>query len=430
VPDPQLEFTGERIVPGQVNADLFHEHMARYAFACRLARQKRVLDAACGAGYGSAALATHASFVAAFDLSPEAVLAARQAYSRPNLAFIAARAEQIPFRDGAFDLVVAFEVIEHLEDWRALLAEARRLLAPGGQFIVSTPNRLFYAESRALAGPNPYHVHEFDFAEFRAALEEFFPSTAIYLQNHSGAITFSPLSCTATAAAELAAGAQAADPETSHFFVAVCAAAHQTGAPLYVYLPSSSNVLRERETHIRKLESELRQKDAWLDELQSAHAALQTEHDATLAELRQRNEWAQALEAELQQARQRILQLQGELEELHRAAQQQIDQLETDFKALAADHQANLEELARCVKLLDEAEARVTERTRWAQQLEQELADCVKLLDDAEARVIERTQWAQALDARLQEMEHRLGVVRASRWVRLGRRLGVGPQVE
>ncbi len=408
MPEHGLEFTGERIVPGQVDADLFHEHMARYAFACRLARQKRVLDAACGAGYGSAALAEQASFVAGLDVSLEAVEAARKTYARGNLAFLAGRAEQMPFRDGSFDLIVAFEVIEHLEDWRALLAEARRLLAAGGQFIVSTPNRLYYAETREKAGPNPYHVREFDFAEFRAALEEFFPHTEVYLQNHSGAITFSPTGTAAATAAELAPGWAPPEAQASHFFVAVCAAAPQTGSPLYVYLPSSANALKEREDHIRKLEGELQQKDAWLEELKQAHAKLHAEHEKTLAEMRQQTEWAVRLEGELGEARQRIVQLQGELEEQQGAAQQAVEAYEAQIRR----SQQTLEELAA------EHKAKI-----------EELANCVKLLDEAEARVVERTEWAQALDARVQELEAALGMVQSSRWVRLGRKLGVGPRI-
>lgn len=408
MPDHGPEFTGERIIPGQVDPDLFHEHMARYAFARRLARQKRVLDAACGAGYGSAVLAAQATFVAAFDVSLEAVQAARKTYPQRNLAFLVGRAEQIPFRDASFDLIVAFEVIEHLQDWRALLAEARRLLAPGGQFIVSTPNRLYYAETRETAGPNPYHVKEFDFSEFRAALEEYFPSTAVYLQNHSGAITFSPAGSAAPAAAEPAPGYTPPEPQASHFFVAVCAAEPQTGAPIYVYLPSAANILKEREDHIRKLEGELQQKDAWLEELQQAHSKLHEQHEASLAEMRGQVEWAQRLERELAEARQRIVQLQCELEEQQRAAQQaveayeaQIHEWQQTLETLAAQHKAKLEELAHCVKLLEEAEARVVERTRWA----------------------------QGLDARVQELEAALGMVQASRWVRLGRKLGVGPRI-
>ena len=81
-------------------------------------------------------------------------------------------------------------MIEHLTSWRELLSEARRAFAPGGLFIVSTPNRLYYAESRRLDGPNPYHVHEFEFEEFEAALREFFPHVAILFQNRVEAFAF------------------------------------------------------------------------------------------------------------------------------------------------------------------------------------------------------------------------------------------------
>src|SRR4051812_23591407 len=136
------EFTGERVIPGQVDVDLLNEHMARYTFAARLARGKRVLDAGCGAGYGSAVLAHTASFVVGADVSADAVEFARANYRLPNLAFERSSCASLPHPDGAFDLVVAFEVIEHLETWREFLLEARRMLAPNGQFIVSTPNKL------------------------------------------------------------------------------------------------------------------------------------------------------------------------------------------------------------------------------------------------------------------------------------------------
>ena len=76
------EFTGERLIPGEVDVDLLNEHMARYAFAARLARGKRVLDAGCGAGYGSAELAQTATSVVGVDVAEEAVEFARRELSR------------------------------------------------------------------------------------------------------------------------------------------------------------------------------------------------------------------------------------------------------------------------------------------------------------------------------------------------------------
>ncbi len=390
-----VEFTGERLVPGQVDQDLLNEHLARYAFAARLARNKRVLDVACGMGYGSAELAKVAARVVGLDVSDEAVNAAREAYPQPNLQFIAAPAQSIPFDDGSFDLVVAFEVIEHLEDWPRLLAEARRLLAPGGQLIISTPNKEYYAESRRLSGPNPFHVHEFTYEEFRGELEKVFPSVALFVQNHVGAISFHPTAGSPAVTAELAGDQDPPQPEQSHFFLAVCALTPQTGNPFYVYLPSSANLLREREQHILKLEGELRQKDEWLEDA------------------RKTTTWALNLEKELEEARSRILALQKEVEELTTGYESKISELEAELTA-------------RTNRVFEVEQ----EYTALLQAKAEELAKCVDLLQTAENIVVERTNWALQLGERIKQLEQVLQTAQGSRWVRLGRTFGIGPDLQ
>src|SRR5437764_8480034 len=96
------EFTGERVIPGQVDIDLLNEHLARYTFAARLARGKRVLDAGCGAGYGSAELAHSAQSVVGIDSAIEAVGFARENYRLPNLQFEQASCTALPHRDSSF----------------------------------------------------------------------------------------------------------------------------------------------------------------------------------------------------------------------------------------------------------------------------------------------------------------------------------------
>ena len=95
------EFTGERVIPGQVDADLLNEHLARYAFAARLSRRKQVLDAGCGAGYGSAALARKAASVLGIDRSAAAIAFARAQYPAPNLRFEEADCTALPAADGS-----------------------------------------------------------------------------------------------------------------------------------------------------------------------------------------------------------------------------------------------------------------------------------------------------------------------------------------
>src|SRR5712692_70775 len=98
------EFTGERVIPGQVDADLLNEHMARYLFAAFFSSHKLVIDAGCGAGYGSAELARTAADVLGIDRSAEAVAFARAEYAAANLRFEEADCLALPAADGSIDL--------------------------------------------------------------------------------------------------------------------------------------------------------------------------------------------------------------------------------------------------------------------------------------------------------------------------------------
>src|SRR5438105_2825421 len=291
------EFTGERVIPGQVDVDLLNEHLARYTFAARLARGKRVLDAGCGAGYGAAELAHVAQAVMGIDCAVEAVGFAREHYRLPNLQFEQASCTALPHRDSSFDLVVGFEVIEHLENWRDFLREVRRVLAANGQFIVSTPNKLYYTESRGLEGANPFHVHEFDFEEFRGELKSIFPYVSLYLENHVGGVTFQPHEPGNTVEVRVDAGEPA--PNESHFFVAVCAHRPQIGNPTFVYVPRAANVLRERERHIALLGRELATKNEWLRKALEEHDSLVAKFREQKEALDESNRWAESLTREL-----------------------------------------------------------------------------------------------------------------------------------
>jgi SAM-dependent methyltransferase len=389
------EFTGERVIPGEVDPDLWNEHLARYAFAVRLARNRRVLDAGCGSGYGAAELAREAREVVGIDISEEAIDYARERYHGQRVQFERASCLEIPAADGAFDLVVAFEIIEHLSDWRTFLREARRVLSPPGQFVVSTPNRLYYAESRAQLGPNPFHAHEFDYAEFRSELETAFQRVALYSQNHTDAMVFAPVRGRSPVDSRVEEGG---NPEEAHFFVAVCSVSGETSVPGFVYVPRAANMLREREQHIDLLKG-------WLEESRAELRELLERFRSQTAELEQSNRWAEGLNAQLEERGARVVALQEEL-------------------AIAGVHIGQLE-----------AEARSTleTATRIARDLEdkcRELAQCVDFLHGVERTVEERTEWAKRAQAAADEFGRQAALFKASRWVRLGRKLRLGPDVE
>ncbi|HXB71824.1 MAG TPA: methyltransferase domain-containing protein [Candidatus Acidoferrales bacterium] len=412
------EFTGERLIPGQVDVDLLNEHLARYAFAVRLARGKRVLDAGCGAGYGSAELAQAAESVIGVDIAAEAIEFAQANYRQPNLRFEQASCSALPFAGASFDLVVAFEVIEHLEDWRGFLQEACRVLAPAGQLIVSTPNKLYYTASRGIHGANPFHVHEFDFEEFHAELKAVFPYVSMFLENHVEGVTFHPQDAGNTVDARVDSGTPV--PGESHFFVAVCAHRPQLGNPTFVYVPRVANVLRERELHIAKLEKELADKDQWLDQAQRDLAEFDREHKKLLdmfrqqkEELERSNQWAGALNSELEERRARVAELQEELARDQAKAREVVEGYTAKVAAL-------------------EQENRQT--TTWAEGLAAEIRQqvnelklAVEALHRTEKDLEERTAWALRLQEEGRQLEQQIAMFRASRWVRLGRKVGLGP---
>ena len=374
------EFTGERVIPGQVNDDLWAEHVARYAFAARFASQKNVLDLGCGTGYGTAHLAHFASSAVGVDLAPEAIAYAESHYSTAK--FLQCSAAAVPFPPASFDLITAFEVIEHLPDWHSLLVEARRVLRATGLLIVSTPNQRYYAETRAKAGPNPFHSHEFEYAEFRAALGEFFPHVQILFQDRVEAFAFYGGNQSPGTEAEI--GGSAGDPETANFFIALCSCSPLPPAADFLFAPRAANLLREREEHIRLLERELSEVRSWLD---------QTTDD-----------------------RNNLLATHSDLQKKFAAEQGRYAEIIADL------NQENLR------------------KTKWAIQTEQrlnadlarqtaQLAEAVRLLDRAEATVIERTEWARRLEAELQATAAQLALVRQSRWLKLGRQIGLGPRL-
>jgi SAM-dependent methyltransferase len=228
-PSPALSFTGERFAP-EVRGAIWYEHWHRYCVAQPLAKGLRVLDAACGEGYGSYLLAQSAREVTGVDVSTEAVAHARARYSAPNLRYVQGSVAALPLADACVDLVVSFETIEHLVAQAEMLAEFRRVLVPGGVLLISSPNRPVY--SGELPQDNEYHVRELDRDELALALAPSFPQqrwygqrvvaqSVIWAESRAAADTVSSLRLLALDGDEVTAAAEPAPPM---YFLVVCGA--------------------------------------------------------------------------------------------------------------------------------------------------------------------------------------------------------------
>jgi len=178
---PPLALTGERTLP-DVPAEnyWFRRHLVVYEWIAARVRGQRVIDMACGEGYGSAVLARVAASVVGVDANPEAHEHARLKYenpAHPNLRF--ARELVTAFSERA-DAVVFLQTIEHLPQPGDALAHFRSLLEPGGSVFVSTPNVLTLAPKGAPRSDNPWHVHEYRFEEFERLCREHFADVQVY----------------------------------------------------------------------------------------------------------------------------------------------------------------------------------------------------------------------------------------------------------
>ncbi len=181
---PPLPLTGERTLPDVPEENYWYRrHLVVYEWIAARAGGRRVVDMACGEGYGSNVLAGTAASVAGVDANPEAHEHARLRYARSNLCFERDLVES--FAEPC-DAVVFLQTIEHVQDAGAILEHFKSMLAPGGVAYVSTPNLLTLAPPGAEKSDNPWHVREYRAAEFRELCEAHFDTVELLGLFHAG----------------------------------------------------------------------------------------------------------------------------------------------------------------------------------------------------------------------------------------------------
>ncbi len=171
---PPLALTGERTLPDVPAENYWYQrHLAVYEWIGARIGGSRVLDMACGEGYGADLLARTAAGVVGVDANPEAHEHARLRYVRPNLRFECALVEAYG-TESSWDAITFLQTIEHVQDPVAVLRRFRSLLSPSGVAYVSTPNLLTLAPPGAEKSDNPWHIKEYRAQEFRALCSSVF----------------------------------------------------------------------------------------------------------------------------------------------------------------------------------------------------------------------------------------------------------------
>lgn len=446
----ELSWTGERLVPA-AKGDFVAEHLHRYAMALEYSRGRDVLDIACGEGYGSALMARSARQVFGVDCDAATIAHATAKYATANLRFAVGRAEKLPLPAQSVDLVVSFETLEHLEDHDAMLHEIKRVLRPGGQLLISTPNRDPY---RAMSGKlNPFHVRELTLTEFEQLLKNYFPHVSITHQKSFSGSLITPNDSSSVLTAEYTGSFSAVHKtkpgENSPYLLALATDSPQALLPASLFdhtqhIVAMVQALAAETAECRQakqaLDVILQERTQWARSLEAELAQSRAHFEKNQAEFDERTKWAFSLEAELQKARQDFAErtkVVAERTDWAKSLEQDLATARAHCDRLAKEHsesvawakslegsleqtrtafntQSNLVEertaWARSLetelnRLRDEFAAQsklVAERSAWGKSLEQELDSTRRFLTDLTAEHAERTAWAKSLDIELQ----------------------------
>jgi ubiquinone/menaquinone biosynthesis C-methylase UbiE len=160
------------------------EHVHRYHEALQHIKPNDIiLDIACGTGFGTAILADNSKgLVVGGDIAAEAIEECKSYWNKPNLEFRVLDGTKLDYPDHFFDRIISFETIEHTTEYRKMVAEFARVLKPGGQLILSTPNRPVLSPDGI---KNPFHTQEFTYDELNEILSGSFPKVKMAGQRYN-----------------------------------------------------------------------------------------------------------------------------------------------------------------------------------------------------------------------------------------------------
>ena len=179
--DLVLKGEAERWVKGFLHPKYEMEHIERYRFALQFVNNKNVLDIACGSGYGSFLIAEqgNALKVTGVDLDADAVRYGNFRYAHHLVNRFVDDATKYSSAT-PFDVIISYETVEHLSDYRLFLKNIDQNLAEDGTFIISTP---ISKNTTIKPNHNPYHEIEWSYSDFTKLLQEYFILKDTFIQN-------------------------------------------------------------------------------------------------------------------------------------------------------------------------------------------------------------------------------------------------------
>lgn len=281
----------ERVNPNNLEQKfLFQEHLVRYYFASNFIKNKSVLDAACGMGYGSSILSENGSSkVIGIDNSTEAIEYCKSNYSNSKLNFELGDCRKISFKKSEFDVVVSFETVEHLENPDEFLLEIKRVLNEQGTLIISTPNMEKYQEN------NPFHKHEFTLNEFKIFLKKYFKNVLFFYQFYPSSIMIGNYEKTSSVQTKLVDN-NSIDETEPLYIIAICSDQQIPLISNNNYIFKESSLFAGKESHLKELRDVNNRNEIHLKELRDEIIKLRDIESQINSKLNELNEYKDNIE--------------------------------------------------------------------------------------------------------------------------------------
>jgi len=390
----KLENSGERFLPWTEVDDTHYEHIHRYFFASKFVKNKKVLDLACGEGYGVKILSKSAKSVIGIEIDKKTTMHAKKKYRGKNIKFITSSITQIPIPGKhLFDVIVCFEAIEHIKEQKKIFEEVKRLLKKNGLFVISTPNKKIYTTEEK--NSNPFHEKELSISEFRNLLKSFFSNVQIYGQKASTSSNIWPLSLknkknSQEIVVEKLKGnyiLSKTEKKQPKYFVALASFGKPTSIKVGQSLLTDTGKLK---TYASRLEHDLRKKNSELLERASHIKKLEIDIKDKDSEILRNKTILNKVELDIRNKK-----------DIHSSDKDYITKLKHDLQVKVAELTKGKEYTSKLTSELQNKEADLTKGKEYALKLRQDL-------QEKETELLQGKDYTSKLKEDLQEKETEL----------------------
>ncbi len=405
------EFTGERFMPEIENEELTTEHMQRYISILPIVKGKKVVDIACGEGYGTNILAGSALDIVGIDINKETVENASKKYRKNNLHYKVGSVANIPLKSNSVDVIVSYETIEHVDEeaQKSFLKETKRVLKQDGVLIISTPNKELYSDRYHYH--NEFHIKEFYKQEFIQFIKSSFEHLQLYNQYDEVVNVIENTDDTKEALLfknEKREGKYyvvvASDGELPTINQVIKVRSTEEYARCITRIVELQKEEEERNTHICKLDEEIKEKNSFIESLQENIAKDKAEYEKCMVRIVELQKAEEERNAHIGKLDNEIMEKNSFIENLQENIAKDKAEYEKCMTRIVELQEGEEKRNAHISKLDNE----ITEKNNFIENLQENIVKDKAEYDKCMARIVELQKAEEERNAHIGKLDNEI----------------------